>query len=122
MGIGTTEFANGEEMMKPLGLSPIGLKKRCNLEHEMCLEDGQVRVDGRIMDQDRGPRRGQGGPKRSLEGSEEAQSSKTVVRQSQNWFGGRYWVSGASPKLEESGPPRSGKALSFEKRSPRKGW
>jgi len=41
MGIGTTGFANGQEMMKPLGLSPNGLKKRYNfLEHEMCPEDG----------------------------------------------------------------------------------
>ena len=47
-------------------------------------EDGQGRVDGRIRDQQLGPRRGRDGPRRSLEGLEGAQSSKTVVRQSQN--------------------------------------
>ena len=50
----------------------------------MCPEDGQGRVDGRIRDQQHGPRRGQDGPRHSLEGLEGAQSSKTVVRQSQN--------------------------------------
>ena len=82
--IGTTGFANGQEMVKPSRLITKRAEKRCNLEHEMCPEDGQGRVDGRIKHKQHGPRRGRDGPRRILEGLEGAQSSKTVVRKSQN--------------------------------------
>ena len=91
----------------------------------MCPEDGQGRVDGRISVVQGVVRTVQGVVWRAWKELKAPKPwcdrAKTRISDRQKLFGGRYWVSEASPKLEKSGPPRSGKALRFEKRSPRKG-